>query len=161
MPTRRTWPFPHSSTTSANSRLRQRSSSRRGGSPRITAVADAYDAIRSERPYKAAQSHEHACEQIAQSSGTQFDPSVVSAFMGVEADIALLARSPKALADRLIAILTSDHGQGKGTCRLPLLADLTRKRGRTADAGVEPPSHVEGALMLVETTRRLVPLASN
>jgi HD-GYP domain-containing protein (c-di-GMP phosphodiesterase class II) len=97
-------------------------------SARITAVADAYDAIRSERPYKPAESHEHACELIAQGSGTQFDPSVVSVFMRIEADIEYLAQSSTALTDRLTAILTSDHGQGRGTCRLPILAELSKSR---------------------------------
>ena len=50
---------------------------------RIFAVADAYDAIRSDRPYRAGQSHEIACEEIAASSGTHFDPKVVSAFMSI------------------------------------------------------------------------------
>jgi HD-GYP domain-containing protein (c-di-GMP phosphodiesterase class II) len=50
---------------------------------RIFAVADAFDAIRSDRPYRAAQSHEIACEEIAQGSGAQFDPKVVSAFMSI------------------------------------------------------------------------------
>ena len=48
---------------------------------RIFALADAYDAIRSDRPYRAGQSHEVACEEIAAHSGSHFDPKVVSAFM--------------------------------------------------------------------------------
>jgi response regulator RpfG family c-di-GMP phosphodiesterase len=50
---------------------------------RIFAVADAYDAIRSDRPYRAGQSHEIACEEIAATSGSHFDPNVVSAFMSI------------------------------------------------------------------------------
>jgi HD-GYP domain-containing protein (c-di-GMP phosphodiesterase class II) len=50
---------------------------------RIFAVADAYDAIRSDRPYRAGQSHEIACEEIAATSGSHFDPKVVSAFMSI------------------------------------------------------------------------------
>ena len=50
---------------------------------RIFAVADAYDAIRSDRPYRAGQSHEIACEEITAHSGTHFDPRVVNAFMSI------------------------------------------------------------------------------
>lgn len=50
---------------------------------RIFAVADAYDAIRSDRPYRAGQSHEIACEEIAATSGSHFDPKVVRAFMSI------------------------------------------------------------------------------
>lgn len=47
---------------------------------RIFAVADALDAITSDRPYRAAQSWQFAQDEIANGSGTQFDPQVVSAF---------------------------------------------------------------------------------
>src|SRR5690349_9686070 len=50
---------------------------------RIFAVADAYDAIRSDRPYRAGQPHEVACEEICANSGTHFDPRVVNAFMSI------------------------------------------------------------------------------
>ena len=48
---------------------------------RIFAVADAYDAIRSDRPYRAGQSHEVAYDAIAAGSGSHFDPNVVDAFL--------------------------------------------------------------------------------
>lgn len=50
---------------------------------RIFAVADAYDAIRSDRPYRAGQPHEISCEEIAANSGSHFDPRVVNAFMSI------------------------------------------------------------------------------
>ncbi|MDQ3785535.1 MAG: response regulator [Actinomycetota bacterium] len=46
---------------------------------RIFAVADALDAITSDRPYRAARSFEVALEQISESKATQFDPAVVGA----------------------------------------------------------------------------------
>jgi putative two-component system response regulator len=52
-------------------------------SARIFAVADAFDAIRSDRPYRAAQSYEKACEELIANSGSHFDPGVVSAFMSI------------------------------------------------------------------------------
>jgi putative nucleotidyltransferase with HDIG domain len=48
---------------------------------RIFAVADALDAITSDRPYRKGTSFEAACEEIARYSGQQFDPQVVEVFL--------------------------------------------------------------------------------
>jgi response regulator RpfG family c-di-GMP phosphodiesterase len=48
---------------------------------RIVALADVYDALTSERPYKKAYSPETAREMILSQSGMQFDPHVVRAFL--------------------------------------------------------------------------------
>ena len=48
---------------------------------RIVAVADTYDALTTNRPYRNCSSHEHAVEEIARCSKTQFDPNVVDAFI--------------------------------------------------------------------------------
>lgn len=50
-------------------------------SARLMAVADVYDALVSERPYKKPMSHDAACEIITKGSGTHFDPNVVDAFL--------------------------------------------------------------------------------
>lgn len=50
---------------------------------RIIAVADAYDAMVTERPYSAAISDRAAREELLRASGTQFDSKVVSAFLGL------------------------------------------------------------------------------
>jgi HD-GYP domain-containing protein (c-di-GMP phosphodiesterase class II) len=47
---------------------------------RALAVADSYDAITTERPYKPALSHERAMARLAEATGTHFDPRVVEAF---------------------------------------------------------------------------------
>ena len=47
---------------------------------RIVALADVFDALTSERPYKRAWSVEEACEYIHDSRGEHFDPEVVEAF---------------------------------------------------------------------------------
>lgn len=50
---------------------------------RLLAVADAYDAMTQSRPYRAAMSHEAAVAEVTRCSGTQFDPSIVDAFLKV------------------------------------------------------------------------------
>jgi diguanylate cyclase (GGDEF)-like protein len=47
---------------------------------RVFAVADALDAMTSDRPYRTAKSWEEAAAEIAEEAGTQFDPQVVEAF---------------------------------------------------------------------------------
>jgi putative nucleotidyltransferase with HDIG domain len=50
---------------------------------RIFAVADAFDALTSHRPYRAAVSTEEAIEVIRKGAGSQFDPKVVQAFLKI------------------------------------------------------------------------------
>jgi response regulator RpfG family c-di-GMP phosphodiesterase len=50
---------------------------------RIFAVADAFDAITSDRPYRAGQPFEHAAAEIRASSGSHFDPDIVQTFFDV------------------------------------------------------------------------------
>ena len=52
-------------------------------SVRIFAVADSFDAITSDRPYRRASSFEEGRETIRQRSGTLFDPQVVSIFLSI------------------------------------------------------------------------------
>lgn len=48
---------------------------------RIVAVADVYDSLTSERPYKKAWSNQEALEYIYNNKGSHFDPGCVDAFM--------------------------------------------------------------------------------
>lgn len=50
-------------------------------SSRICALADAYDAMTSDRSYRFAMSEEYAIEELRKNSGTQFDPDVVDVFI--------------------------------------------------------------------------------
>jgi putative nucleotidyltransferase with HDIG domain len=54
---------------------------------RIFAIADALDAITSERPYRKARSFEKARKEIQRCSGTQFDPAVVEVFLKVPIEV--------------------------------------------------------------------------
>ena len=46
---------------------------------RLIAVADAYDAMTNDRPYRAALSQNRAIEQLNLGSGSQFDPIAIEA----------------------------------------------------------------------------------
>jgi len=48
---------------------------------KIVAVADTYDAMTTDRPYRRALSKETAIEELKRCSGTQFDQEVVNAFI--------------------------------------------------------------------------------
>lgn len=50
---------------------------------RILAVADAYDAMTSVRPYRQAKSMEDTMDELRRCTGSQFDPRIVEAFMEV------------------------------------------------------------------------------
>ncbi|MDQ3760000.1 MAG: HD-GYP domain-containing protein [Actinomycetota bacterium] len=48
---------------------------------KILAVADAYDAMRTDRVYKEAFTHEESARELRKCAGSQFDPVVVEAFL--------------------------------------------------------------------------------
>jgi HD-GYP domain-containing protein (c-di-GMP phosphodiesterase class II) len=50
---------------------------------RIILVADAFEAMTSDRPYRKAPGREFALEQLREGAGTQFDPDVVDALCQV------------------------------------------------------------------------------
>jgi putative two-component system response regulator len=66
---------------------------------RIVAVADVYDALRSARVYKKAQTHAAARETIVAGSGRHFDPEMVGAFLATEERFEAVA---KRLADEAV-----------------------------------------------------------
>jgi len=59
---------------------------------RLMAIADVYDALISNRPYKKAFSHEEASRIIESGAGTHFDAVLVEAFIGVKDEFAKIAR---------------------------------------------------------------------
>ena len=64
---------------------------------RIFAVADALDALLSDRPYRRAQSFEYTRAELLAGSGTQFDPEILEAFAAVTQREWLLLREEAAL----------------------------------------------------------------
>jgi len=53
---------------------------------RILAIADAFDAMISPRPYRLALTHEHALAEVEAGAGTQFDPVAAALFVDAWAD---------------------------------------------------------------------------
>jgi HD-GYP domain-containing protein (c-di-GMP phosphodiesterase class II) len=53
---------------------------------RILAIADAFDAMISPRPYRRALTHEHALAEVEAGAGTQFDPVAANLFVDAWAD---------------------------------------------------------------------------
>jgi putative nucleotidyltransferase with HDIG domain len=64
---------------------------------RVLAVADAYDAMTSDRSYRAALPHAEAIERLQAGAGSQFDPVCVEAFVALELDPAPLDAAPAPL----------------------------------------------------------------
>ncbi len=73
---------------------------------RVVALADVYDALTSERVYKAALPHEDAKAVIVAGRATHFDPQIVDAFMAREADFRAVRRSIDAVAATATGPLT-------------------------------------------------------
>jgi putative nucleotidyltransferase with HDIG domain len=68
---------------------------------RILSVADVFDALTSDRPYRAAMSIAEAMDTISSEAGRQFDPAVVAAFI--------------ARTDRIVALLRQQRTHQKTT----------------------------------------------
>ena len=75
---------------------------------RIFAVADAFDAMTTQRPYQIARRISEAIAEIRRQAGRQFDPQVVDAFLGVPAEILERIRT-ESKDEQLRAV--SPHGE--------------------------------------------------
>jgi diguanylate cyclase (GGDEF)-like protein len=93
---------------------------------RIVAIADAYDAMTNDRPYKRAISHDQAISELRRHSGTQFDPELVELFCDLYASVApepdatVLALSAADSAHRAAPLIVPD----------PAASRVQRKRRR-------------------------------
>ena len=79
---------------------------------RVIAVADAWDAMTSARPYRAPMTREAAIGELKRGAGTQFDPMIVEAFLRVLESGKLPTFSP-------IEDVTSHLSHGEGTAATP------------------------------------------
>ena len=72
---------------------------------RIVAIADAYDAMTNDRPYRRAMSHDEAVAELRRHAGTQFDPELVSLFCD------LFAVAPPAADPAVLAMTQAAHAR--------------------------------------------------
>jgi diguanylate cyclase (GGDEF)-like protein len=95
---------------------------------RIVAIADAYDAMTHDRPYKRAMCHDEAVKEIRRHAGTQFDPELVTLFCDL---FATRAPAPDA---KVLAMTMVDLA--------PVAAIRNRRRRRRSDGpdGGESPA---------------------
>ncbi len=70
---------------------------------RIVAVADAFDAMTSDRPYRRALPLEQAFDEIHKRAGTQFDPECAAAFVRLRPRLEETIRRERSLLDTLSA----------------------------------------------------------
>ncbi|MCS6860434.1 MAG: diguanylate cyclase, partial [Abditibacteriales bacterium] len=94
---------------------------------RVLAVADVYDAVTSERPYRKAWSHEKAVAYIRDAAGTQFDPQVVAAFLQAQERIRQV-KQDTALTESPAAPSRNGHTatSGEKALRIHALEHITR-----------------------------------
>ncbi len=107
---------------------------------RVILCADAFHAIRADRPYRRGRDASDAIAEIQACAGTQFDPAVVDAFVGVAAE----ARTGKVdgavefRKRRLIVLLTTlVIGGGSAVAGIPDVRDAIR----SIFGASTPPSH--------------------
>jgi HD-GYP domain-containing protein (c-di-GMP phosphodiesterase class II) len=66
---------------------------------RIVAVCDSFDAMTSDRPYRAAMSIDEACEELKRNAGTQFDPNCVDLLVQIVSEV---DEGPRQLEGRFV-----------------------------------------------------------
>src|SRR3954451_2606287 len=92
---------------------------------RVFAVADALDAMTSDRPYRASGDWDDACAELERGSGTQFDPDVVEAFSQHEGTLKALHRRAAACPR-----LSGRAGRRAACARRPTTATRTHGQRR-------------------------------
>ena len=112
---------------------------------RIICVADAFDAMTHDRPYRKHLSHEAACEEINRLSGTQFCPAVVDAFNRISSRLPTVTRAAGAAAKEVepgdLQRLDGLRSGSVGTIR-SVAGDAAFRR-RLLELGVVPGTKVE------------------
>jgi diguanylate cyclase (GGDEF)-like protein len=123
---------------------------------RIVAIADAYDAMINDRPYKRALTHEHAVAELRRHAGTQFDPELVELFCDLYADHApepdgtVLAMTAARKANRGGPLVIPDAAGARATRKRRPAAGSSESAGAAAGPAVESQTMApEGSLGLV------------
>ena len=77
---------------------------------RVFSIADAFDAITSDRPYQARSSFEAASDRILSVAGSQFDPELVEAFLSIPVSTWTRIRQ-ESLTTRIVPEALTSEGQ--------------------------------------------------
>ena len=101
---------------------------------RIVAVADAYDAMTHDRPYKRAMSHDDAVRELRRHAGTQFDPELVALFCDLFGSVAPLP-DPVILAMIAPAVAMAGAHAPRRARRRHRDATASTAGGRATDEG--------------------------
>ncbi|HET7027473.1 MAG TPA: diguanylate cyclase [Candidatus Limnocylindrales bacterium] len=113
---------------------------------RVVAIADAYDAMTHDRPYKPAISHEQAIRELRRHAGTQFDPELVSLFCDLYADAAPEADTVVGLLPGPVASAIEARATAKRPAAIPTAVAPTQPaRRRRRRASAEPASAIDEA----------------
>jgi diguanylate cyclase (GGDEF)-like protein/putative nucleotidyltransferase with HDIG domain len=105
---------------------------------RILAVADAYDTIRSSRPYRPAVTRERACAMIQSEAGKKFDPNIVQVLIqklsALESDLAAAGVGYDAIEEeRFVREIKLAHREVFGLYELAREFSSSRKVSDTFD----------------------------
>jgi putative nucleotidyltransferase with HDIG domain len=72
---------------------------------RIVAVADAFDAMTSDRPYRQALSVDHAYTELSRQAGTHYDPDGIHAFLSLRPQVEAICRHQEPAPDACEALM--------------------------------------------------------
>ncbi len=87
---------------------------------RIAAVADAFDAMTSNRPYRSAMTWEAAVSELREGRGSQWDPAIVDVFLDVLGTNAHLVEAVRMGGSRLQQLLALRRGEMASRLDIPL-----------------------------------------
>ena len=135
---------------------------------RIVAIADAYDAMIHDRPYKRSMSHDAAIEELRRHAGTQFDPELVELFCDLyannapEPDATILAMTASTTAHRPGPIIVPDirpsrEGRRRRTDPRPTSVPDDASRTMAADGALGVVPHPLPAAPSAPSTSRRRP----
>ena len=79
---------------------------------RVLAIANAFDSMVNDQPYRKGRSRDEAFAELRRCAGTQFDPELVERFISVVRPMDRVRQSPASLASREMALVVGPQIQG-------------------------------------------------